>query len=406
MSESRGTAHPKRWLFAASSLFLVYACGGTVVERGSSGGGGSGGADTGGTGLAGGTSVGGAASGGKVGSGGRVGTGGKVGGGTGGKLGTGGFGTGGTLSTGGRVGSGGGTAGCPPGYLSCGGVCVDPQSNPSHCGYCFNGCSSDAKCVSGSCQTPPPVCAPNTTYCSNFGQCLDVNTNPFACGSCYSPCANGERCSGGTCQTGTCISNTATYCKTSGRCVELSTDYSNCGACDNQCGPADSCSNGKCIPPDCGSSTYCQSSGCTDTTTDIANCGGCGKSCTQGSMFSYDAYSCKGGACGCSPTANVCGSGCATNFWYCPPPVFSGSLADYCTQTARNGYERCACTSCLKQVQACFGSKSCVNAMDCSLGSACPSCQPVFSSCGDQNGATDPLADALLACINTQCAKP
>jgi hypothetical protein len=59
-------------------------------------------------------------------------------------------------------------------------------------------------------------------------------------------------------------------------------------------------------------------------------------------------------------------------------------------------------------VQACSGSPTCVNAMDCSLRSVCIGCQPTFTSCTDslQGKETDPLADKLVSCLNTQCGTP
>lgn len=405
MSDSRVNARPHRWGLAAASLFVLYACGGTVVERSGPGGSGGLGGDGGGTSVAGTGGVGAGGIGGSVGTGGKIGTGGKVG--AGGGIGTGGkVGTGGGVGTGGKVGTGGGTFGCAPPYVQCGTGCVDLQSNQASCGSCFNGCPADSKCVNGSCQKPPPLCLPNETYCSNWARCLDLSTNPFTCGSCLTGCGNGERCINGACAPGTCVISSQTYCPSSGRCVDFSSDYSNCGACDHMCGPGESCMAGKCVPPDCFGQTYCPGLGCVDTASDISNCGACGKACTQGATFDYGAYACNSGTCGCSPTANSCGKGCATNFWYCPPGGSTTAPADFCAQTARNNYERCACKGCLAEVQACFGSPTCVNAMDCTLNGICPSCQPVFSSCGDQNGITDPLADKLIACMNAQCQSP
>jgi hypothetical protein len=81
-----------------------------------------------------------------------------------------------------------------------------------------------------------------------------------------------------------------------------------------------------------------------------------------------------------------------------------GQPMDLCNMTARNSYEACACTSCLSQIQACFGSPSCIDSMDCTLSNPCPNCQPVFSSCRDQNGALDPIAEKLVQCMNSQCS--
>src|SRR5262249_22104464 len=158
-------------------------------------------------------------------------------------------------------------------------------------------------------------------------------------------------------------SPTATFCPSSNRCVETANENLNCGGCDRACGPADYCENGKCVPPDCGIGTYCTNSGCTDLSTDQYNCGACDTTCFPGSMFDSPAYDCNGGKCGCALTANKCGKACASQFWYCPPDGFMGDAASLCVQAARNGYEACACKGCLAEIQACFGSQSCINSM-------------------------------------------
>jgi hypothetical protein len=191
------------------------------------------------------------------------------------------------------------------------------------------------------------------------------------------------------------------------QCPNFDFDGLNCGSCNHVCGDGESCQNGKCIPQDCGGSTFCGNSGCVDTSNDPAHCGGCNKGCMGGAAFDYTAYTCTNGACRCAPLANPCGKGCASDFWYCPAPDFQGSAADLCTQSSRNSYERCACKGCLAEVQACSGSTTCVNSMDCTLRSLCVGCTPTFPSCGDTSqGAVDPLADKLTACLNAQCASP
>jgi hypothetical protein len=209
---------------------------------------------------------------------------------------------------------------------------------------------------------------------------------------------------------GTCF-NGLTDCSASSGfpdCADITKNSNHCGACDVACGTYETCQDGKCTPPVCSVPyQYCPASGCTDVTTDITSCGRCGNSCTGGSVFDYSAYGCTNGACGCAPLANKCGTSCSTQFWYCPPPEFSGSPADYCSQTARNPYEQCACKNCIAEVTTCAKSSACINAMDCSLPSICVGCGgSIFSSCGDQQGNTNPLADALINCMNANCAAP
>jgi hypothetical protein len=259
----------------------------------------------------------------------------------------------------------------------------------------------------GTGSTNPAACASNETYCSNFGRCIELRSNTFACGSCTNWCTNGQACVNGSCASGTCVDRTKQPCTSpegDSSCRDLTSDHENCGSCNHACNNADSCENGKCQRPDCGDLDYCADTGCVDTSTDISNCGSCGNVCENGSSYDNGAYSCNDGECGCSPLANTCGDACATQFWYCPPNDYTGSAADYCSQSARNSYERCACTKCLQQVQDCFGSASCVNAMDCALGNLCVGCDELISTCEDWNtGEVDSLAADLVDCINTQC---
>lgn len=400
MSDSTGVAHSRRCLLGAGMLVILSGCGGVVLDRS-----GDAGANGGATSLGGAIASSGAPSAGRtgtssappVGKGGSVSTGGRVG--SGGRVATGGaFATGGTFAM-------GGNPVCPPSLTNCPDGCRDLESDSDACGSCYTACSGSTTCVNGSCQSKMPVCQAGTVYCADFAECLDLSSNPFACGSCTTPC-NGTRCTNGACDPKSCLSKTATYCPSSKKCTELSNDYQNCGACDNACGPADSCQNGKCVPPDCQGSTYCKSSGCTDPNSDPNNCGGCDQPCQPGSHFDDSEYVCNNGTCGCSFNAEKCGKACTSSFWYCPPDGFTGQPADLCAQTARNSYEACACKGCLAEIQACFGSPSCINSVDCSLQSACPTCQPMFNTCTDQNDKSDPIAAKLIACMNAQCSNP
>jgi hypothetical protein len=387
-----GVARVNRWLCGASAAIFLFGCGGTVIEGGPGSDGGA--TNTGGgRGVSGGTSVG---------KGGVAAIGGKPA--TGGKPGAGGKTSGGSIS-------------CALPFTECSpDGCFDLQSDVGHCGSCFNTCPSNGTCVNGTCQITltgtslPPIaknCPPHTVYCGNFAECLDTSSNAFACGSCNTPCNNGNRCTNGVCDPNTCLSPTATLCPSGGgRCIELASDMFNCGACDKACTPPELCRDGKCAPPECGAPLqYCPQGGCTDTSSDLDNCGSCGTTCLPGPDFDTGAYACNNGTCGCSFTANKCGKACASSFWYCPPDGFMGQPADLCKQTARNGYEACACDKCLAEIQACFGSVSCINSMDCTLSGPCSTCQPVFNACTDKNGNVDPIADKFVACLNAQCSK-
>jgi hypothetical protein len=363
-----------RWPFAVVCSLVLLSCGGTVRPGGRETG--DGGPENGGT----------------SGTTGKGGTGGQAGRATGG--------------------TGGATKACPSPLTRCGGSCVDTQTNSSHCGACNAACTSGVSCVNGSCQSAPSGCPAGQTFCQipfSNARCIDLQTNSFACGSCSTPCVNSEECVNGQCIPGTCFPG-LTLCAAvdgSSRCADLSVDRNNCGACNNQCGPAESCQQGKCIPPDCGFPyVYCRETGCVDATSDVANCGKCGNSCAGGTLFDYSAYSCTNGTCGCAPLANICGSGCASQFWYCPGPPTSTPADVLCMQTARNAYQRCACKNCLAEVTSCSTDPSCVNAMDCSLPNVCIGCDQTFTPCTDGQGQPNPLAEKLIACMNSTCKTP
>ncbi|MHC4947798.1 MAG: hypothetical protein ACYTG1_06000 [Planctomycetota bacterium] len=47
-----------------------------------------------------------------------------------------------------------GVAACPGDLVNCGGACVDPATDPSHCGACGNVCPAGTTCVAGACVAP------------------------------------------------------------------------------------------------------------------------------------------------------------------------------------------------------------------------------------------------------------
>lgn len=77
---------------------------------------------------------------------------------------------------------------CPSGRLACDGQCVDPTTDPEHCGGCGFGCSATHFCDQGRC-VPTPVCGPraaspvacddadrcNGTYECFDGQCAQTS---------------------------------------------------------------------------------------------------------------------------------------------------------------------------------------------------------------------------------------
>ena len=94
---------------------------------------------------------------------------------------------------------------CPEGLHPCHDLCVDLQTNPTHCGQCDRGCDVDQgqACNGGECALN---CADNLTACE--GSCVDLLTNPSFCGACDHACdsAQGEvECNQGRCEMLSCV---------------------------------------------------------------------------------------------------------------------------------------------------------------------------------------------------------
>ncbi len=66
----------------------------------------------------------------------------------------------------------GGNDGCPPGAIACGAECVDPATDPNHCGGCWLGCAAGEECKAGLCTAAAcdDTCSPQgAKECSGSG---------------------------------------------------------------------------------------------------------------------------------------------------------------------------------------------------------------------------------------------
>jgi len=84
---------------------------------------------------------------------------------------------------------------CSGSEIDCGGICVDPQSNPSHCGDCNIACAADEVCSGGVCSVD---CSAGLTECDQA--CVDTQTDERHCGGCNAPCDPDETCEAGVCE--------------------------------------------------------------------------------------------------------------------------------------------------------------------------------------------------------------
>lgn len=174
------------------------------------------------------------------------------------------------------------TVSCPTDRIACGDTCVDPQTDPKHCGTCSKACAAGQVCAAAAC-----TCTTGLTACG--AACVDTASDPKNCGACGTDCG-AMVCASGKC-TGTCP-GTTTNC--AGACVDTKTSAIHCGACGKACPAGTTCVGGACACPS--GKTLCGDT-CVDAQTDVANCGGCGKACGAG-------QSCTAGACGCGPSVS------------------------------------------------------------------------------------------------------
>lgn len=86
-----------------------------------------------------------------------------------------------------------GTCRCADDHVVCGDECVDPATDPRHCGGCDRPCA-EGECVGGVCEMGCPPEAPLT--CPD-GACVDPMTDPANCGECGNVCLSGVCLMGG-----------------------------------------------------------------------------------------------------------------------------------------------------------------------------------------------------------------
>ena len=161
---------------------------------------------------------------------------------------------------------------CKTGELDCASQCVDPKTDPKHCGSCSNVCPQGLSCVVGQC-----VCTPPTTSCQGGDggtSCVDTSKDMSNCGACGSLCDDAgphatPACANGACGVGTCDTNYGDCNKDAGDGCEsdLTTDKNNCKACGTVC-PQNTpvCVNGSCVATLCGNNVIDTNERCDGTT--------------------------------------------------------------------------------------------------------------------------------------------
>src|SRR5205807_2003676 len=98
--------------------------------------------------------------------------------------------------------------------------CVDPLSDPAHCGGCGLACKPGTACEQGSC-----VCSSPLTDCGVA--CADLGSDSKHCGACNAACGAGAP----SCENGACRPCTGGTTECAAACVNTQIDNQNCGAC-------------------------------------------------------------------------------------------------------------------------------------------------------------------------------
>jgi hypothetical protein len=237
------------------------------------------------------------------------------------------------VGCGGNEGGGRRDAGLPPDAsgsecdagLRCGEACVDPASDPAHCGGCGHACALGEVCSSGRCAL---VCTGGTTDCG--GTCRDLTSDRANCGTCGRACAAGEVCVDGACA----LSCPAGTTECAGRCVDTARDPAHCGRCGNACGDGMVCMSGACATV-CGPGLTLCGSECTNTRFDPMHCGACDAACAPANATP----ACAEGACLIAA--------CAPGFDDCDRSVATGCEVDLMADPANCGACGRACFACV-----------------------------------------------------------
>lgn len=203
-----------------------------------------------------------------------------------------------------------GDAGCTGRELQCGGECVDPLTDPRHCGSCDACPSVDnaiSACADGACSF---ACETGFTDCdgeADNGCEADTVSDPLTCGGCGRPCptrfGTTPRCTDSACTydcgggLSDCDGSEANGCET-----DTTSDPLRCGSCapcPDRVGATASCGGGVCAYACVAGTGDCdgdRSNGCEADLSAPETCGGCTTVCAAAADASATCGA--GGMCG------------------------------------------------------------------------------------------------------------
>ena len=175
---------------------------------------------------------------------------------------------------------------CRPGHVLCDGVCVDPGSDPDHCGGCGMSCGV-FECGAAECTDRirddadldgglPDGRMPGDGDSGDGASRSDAGESPAGAGSPFLP-DGGFGFPDVAVSVGCGLGQTAC----GSQCSDLQRDPDHCGACGVQCAQDEFCVAGTCIDR-CDPPLRLCGNQCVDSEDDPNHCGGCGRECRSG----------------------------------------------------------------------------------------------------------------------------
>lgn len=133
---------------------------------------------------------------------------------------------------------------CGGDELECDNTCVNPETDPDHCGACNNACddvgNGVAVCETGSCGVECDN--DDDVFCDEYNLCTDTTVDPSHCGECGNACDEEAICDGSG-----CVDCDPGLTGCDNQCVNLDIDTDHCGECGKGCDDGQTCFLGDCL---------------------------------------------------------------------------------------------------------------------------------------------------------------